>query len=109
VQYVPSGSNRFQKASPLFLYFEIYEPLLMEKTRPRVGVQYVVVDQSTKAVVLDTGLMELDALMEMNKPLIAAGLKLPLESLRPGAYHLELRALDSENRSQIRTAEFEVK
>lgn len=109
VQYLPSGTTSFEKSGQVFLYVEIYEPLLAEKKTPRIGIQYVVVDRATKEVKLDTGLIELDRLIQPSNPVIPAGLRLPLDSLTPGTYHLELRASDSENRSHIRTAEFEVR
>ena len=42
-------------------------------------------------------------------PVIPLGLKLPVASLEPGSYRLELRAIDSVgNASKTRTVDFEV-
>jgi hypothetical protein len=35
-------------------------------------------------------------------------LKLPLASVTPGAYRLEIKAVDSQNRETTRTADFDV-
>lgn len=109
LEFVPSGKNQFAKSDAVFLYFEIYEPLLAGPKPPNVAVQYVVANLKTKQLALNTGLIPMDALVQPGNPIIAAGLKLPLESLPPGSYHLELRASDSSGESRIRAADFEVR
>jgi hypothetical protein len=47
--------------------------------------------------------------MQKGNPVIPLGLKLPVNTLDPGSYRVELTALDSAgNKSQPRSADFEV-
>jgi hypothetical protein len=47
--------------------------------------------------------------VKAGNPVVAVGLKLPLETLPPGAYRLELRATDSRgNAAPARSADFQV-
>jgi VWFA-related protein len=106
VQVVPSDNNRFKKTDNAAVFVEIYAPLLMGPKPPQVGVELMVVDRKTGEKKVDV------ASRAANQPGSAVapiGLKLPVATLAPGSYRVELRALDSVgNATKARTADFEV-
>ena len=109
IQITPSGSNRFKKAEPAVLYVEIYEPFLESQNPPRVGIQLRVIDRKSKEAKGDSGVVSVDKAIRAGNPVIPVGLKLPIDTLSPGSYIAELRAVDSlGNTSPIRAADFEV-
>jgi hypothetical protein len=111
VQVIPAGSNRFKKTDPAAYYFEVYEPLLAApETRATlaVGIQVRVLDRKGGTQISDSGVMRLNLPEEEARPVIPVANRLPLASLSPGSYVLELRALDSADNIFIRTVDFEV-
>ena len=106
IQVVPSDNNRFKKTDNAAVFVEIYAPLLMGPKPPQVGVELMVVDRKTGEKKVDV------ASRATNQPGSAVapmGLKLPVATLAPGSYRVELRALDSVgNATKARTADFEV-
>jgi VWFA-related protein len=106
IQVVPSDNNRFKKTDNAAVFVEIYAPLLMGPKPPQVGVELMVVDRKTGEKKVDV------ASRAANQPGSAVapiGLKLPVGTLAPGSYRVELRALDSVgNATKARTADFEV-
>ncbi len=106
VQIVPSASNRFKKTDNAAVYAEIYAPLLAGPNPPQVGVELTVVDRKTGEKKSDVAAR---APTQAGSSVVAVGLKLPVAGLSPGAYRVELRALDSVgNAAKPRTADFEV-
>ena len=57
---------------------------------------------------MDTGLGSVTSLIRAGNPVIAVGLRLPVEKLTPGAYTAEVTAQDSLNNRKIRVTEFEI-
>ncbi len=106
IQVVPSDCNRFKKTDNAAVFVEIYAPLLLGPKPPQVGVELMVVDRKTGEKKVDV------ASRATNQPGSAVapmGLKLPVATLAPGSYRVELRALDSVgNAAKLRTADFEV-
>jgi VWFA-related protein len=106
VQVVPSASNRFKKTDNAAVYAEIYAPLLAGPNPPQVGVELTVVDRKTGEKKLDVASR---AATQAGSSVAPVGLKLPVATLAPGSYRVELRALDSVgNSAKPRTADFEV-
>jgi VWFA-related protein len=107
MQITPSASNHFKKSDTAAIYAEVYEASLKSPNPPEVGFELKVVE-------LKSGQEKLHLGSKIPKgipgdPVIPLGLKLPVADFPPGAYRLELRALDSVgNSSKTRTAEFEV-
>ncbi|MFY9908983.1 MAG: VWA domain-containing protein [Candidatus Sulfotelmatobacter sp.] len=107
LQISPSATNHFKKTDVAAIYAEIYEPLLRKPSPPEVAFELFIVD-------LKTGTAKFHINERMPKPtavnpVIALGLKLPVAQLDPGAYRLDLRAMDSAgNSSKTRSTEFEV-
>lgn len=111
MQVVPAGSTTFSKKQPLVIYAEAYEPLLVNADPakpPAVAVQLRVLDRKSGEQKFDSGLARLDARMHSGNLVIPLGLRIPLESLPPGAYKAELNAVDSAGAKSQRVANFDI-
>jgi VWFA-related protein len=109
MQIVPAANYRFKKSDTAGMYAEIYEPLLTSSSPPQVGVQMKVLDRKTGQAKFDTGMFTAASFIQKGNPVIPVGLKLPVNTLDPGSYRVELVALDSAgNHSTKRTADFEL-
>jgi VWFA-related protein len=107
LQLIPSGSDQFKKSDRAGFYVEIYDQLLTSSNPPKVGIQMAVIDRKTGEKKLESGGGAADA--KPGNALVPLGLRLPVDTLPPGSYRLELKAVDSAgNVSQTRTADFEV-
>jgi hypothetical protein len=106
VQIVPSASNRFKKTDNAAVYAEIYAPLLAGPNPPQVAVELMVMDRKTGEKKVDIASRPAN---QAGSSMVPLGLKLPVASLAPGFYRVELRALDSVgNSAKPRMADFEV-
>ncbi len=103
VRIVPSGSNRFNKADAPAVYAEIYEP-----NPASVGVTLRIFDRKTGEQKLDTGLLSVTTPAVPGNPAIPFAKKVPIDSLAPGAYRLELEASDTAGKSVRRSADFDI-
>jgi VWFA-related protein len=107
MQISPSASNHFKTTDVAGLYAEVYEPLLKNPNPPDIAFELKVVDRKS-------GEQKVSVRNKIPKgtagdPVITLGLKLPVASLVPGSYRVELKAVDSTgNVSKTRTADFEV-
>ena len=112
MQVVPTGGTHFDKTDTAVLYFEVYEPLMVNTpTTPlKVGVAYVVTDRKSGEKKVDnSGLIDLQASAKTGNPVIPLGFRIPVDKLPPGAYRAELKAMDSAgNTSKPRVVEFDV-
>jgi VWFA-related protein len=97
MQVIPSGSNQFRKSGQAFFYFEVYEAALESSSE----IQVRVLDRKTGEPAWDSGPLKLDASQQAGN--------LPVDSLAPGLYVLEVTAADSRDRKIQRRAEFEIK
>jgi VWFA-related protein len=102
VQVVPSGFTQFSRSKPAFLYFEIYGP---QAANAQVRVRAV--DRGTGGQKWDGGLLKLPS-PAPGQSTVSAGMRLPLDSLAPGLYRLEVTAADSTGKQVKRTTDFEV-
>ncbi len=106
-QISPSASNHFKKTDNAAIYVEVYEPLMRNPNPPDVAFELKVVEPKS-------GEEKLRVRNRIPKgkdgvPVIPLGLKLPVASLAPGSYRVELRAMDSVGgASKTRTVDFEV-
>jgi len=110
LQIVPTGNTTFTKFDLAIFYVELYEPLLASadpKDLLVVGLQMRVLDRKTGEQKVDTGLFKLD-LPPPGNSTIALGEKIPVTGLAPGAYRLEVTAVDSADQKAQRTADFEI-
>jgi VWFA-related protein len=96
VQVIPTGSNQFMKSEQAFFYFEVYG-----SNPASVTAQVRILDHATGAPKWDTGVQKLSVPQQ--------GGGLPINSLAPGSYQLEVTAADSSGYQVRRTTDFEVK
>jgi VWFA-related protein len=95
VQVIPAGSNQFVKSEQAFFYFEVYDP-----NPASVTAQVRILDRKTAAPKWDSGLSKLSVPQQ--------GGNLPIGSLAPGSYQLEVTASDTSGKQVKGTADFEV-
>jgi len=107
-QFPPSGSNKFKPTDNVGIYLEVYDPLLQDETPPKLQVDLKVVDRQSGAQKLDSGGVPVDNFVRKGSPVVAVGLKLPLQNLTAGAYRLEMTAADSAGRQMARSMDFDV-
>ena len=109
MQLIPSGVSRFSKSDHAAVYVEIYDPALATAQAPKVGLEYLVFDRKSGEKKVDAGISDTSAAVHPGNPVVPLGLKLPLETLAPGAYRVEVRAMDSVgNKAAPRSADFDV-
>lgn len=110
-QYFPDSdkTTHLEKHTPLYLYFEIYEPQI-ETPGIAVYYQWRITDQKTGSVVMSTEPLGTADWVKPGNVVIPIGLKLETEKLKKGSYSLEVQASDSAGRlSGWRAAKFNVK
>jgi VWFA-related protein len=109
MERTPSGSSTFKKAEPVALYIEIYDPLLTGKDTPKIGLQMRIVDRKSGEQKVDTGFISMAHYIKTGNAVVPVGLKVPVDTLAPGAYRAELKAIDTAgNASVVRAANFAV-
>jgi len=109
MQLSPSATNHFKKTDNAAAYIEVYDPALAGEKPPQLGLEYRIVDKKTGEQKLDVGVMDTKDSIQPGNPVVPLGVKIPLATLAPGTYRVDLRAEDSVgNSTDFRTAEFEV-
>lgn len=93
----PDVRPRLAQNSPLYLYFEIYEPA---KEKPDTAIYYRVriTDLKTGTAVMNTEPMSAANWILPGNVVIPIGLQIDSEKLKPGSYRLEVQASDSAGR-----------
>jgi hypothetical protein len=108
MQISPSATNHFKSTDNAAIYAEVYEALLKAPNPPDVAFELIVVDRKSGQEKVHVG-ERVPKGKTGDAVMIPLGLKLPVASLGPGAYRVNLRAVDSAgNSSKTRTADFEV-
>jgi VWFA-related protein len=113
MQLTPAGSNVFTKPEQAFCYFEVYTPDSANVSAAGDAaagdtIEARILDGKTGEPKWDGGSMKLDRLAA-GKSTIPVGMNVPIASLAPGAYRLEVTATDGAEKSVRRTADFEIK
>jgi hypothetical protein len=109
MEIVPSATNHFKKTDNTAIYAEVYAPSLLGPNPPQVGLQLIILDPKTKEQKMSVGVKSVAGAIVPGSPLVPIGVKLPIASLSPGSYQVELQAMDSlGNATRIRSADFEV-
>jgi len=109
MEMTPSGSSTFKKAEPAALYVEIYDPLLTGKNIPKIGLKLRIVDRKSGEQKLDTGYISMANYVRAGNAVVPVGLRVPVDTLTPGTYRAELKAIDTAgNESITRTTDFAV-
>jgi VWFA-related protein len=107
MQINPSASDRFKKADNLFVYTQVYEPLLTSAAPPQVMGGYALVERATGKVVLKTGAVRLDEFVQKGSPMVPVALIVKVKDLPPGDYQLVMMAVDGAgNHAKNRTIDF---
>jgi hypothetical protein len=110
MQLVPYGSNHFKKSDFAAFYVELYEPLLVSTTQttpPVVAFDLRVLDSKGEQK-LDTGLMRVGLPAQKGSPMIPVAAKIPTDALTPGAYKVEIKAVDDAGKEFKRTADIQI-
>ena len=109
VQISPSATNHFKKTDFGVAYIEVYDPSLAVEKPPQLGLEFRILDKKTGEQKLDVGMTDTKDLIKPGNPVVPYAVKLPLDTLVPGAYRVDLRAEDSAgNSTNFRVAEFEL-
>ena len=108
LQFTPTGLSRFSRNDTVVMYFEVYEPLMTAEKPPDVGAQVRILDAKTGEEKSDSGAVAINNYVRAGSPVVAAGLKLPVQTLTSGNYKVEIKALDSAGNFALRTAEFAI-
>ncbi len=109
LQLVPTGENTFKKSDRAAIYLEVYEPQVADSTSPKVSLKLSIVDEKTGKSELEAGVPDTGASVVPGNPVIPMGVPLPISSLQPGTYVVELSATDTAGHSTAaRKATFSV-
>jgi len=84
--------------------------LLTGAIAPKVGLQMKIMDRKSGEWKFDTGMFAApNANNDQTKnPIMPVALKIPVDTLAPGSYRAELKAIDSVGRSVSRSTDFEI-
>ena len=107
MEVIPSGSNHFKKTDKVALYAQMYAPAVSSPNPPSLRVAYQVVDQKTGKAVFATGTIDASTFVEKGSSVVPFALVIPVDSLAPGQYRVELQAGEAGGASSpIRTVDF---
>ena len=107
MQLTPSASNHFKKTEKAAIYAEVYDPALKDPNPPDVAFELIIVDRKTGEQKQDVKVR--NPPLQTGNPVLPIGMKLPVATLQPGLYRVDLRAFDAAGHtSKTRSAEFEV-
>jgi len=95
MQFVPSADNGFKHTDNVYLYSEIYEPLLTSANPPIVAMAYTLYDRSNNQKLFFTGPQRVDDFIQKGNAVIPIAMKVKVDDLKPGHYLLTLQAVDS--------------
>lgn len=107
-QFIPVPDAQIQKKSSLPLYFEIYEPLLADRSA-EVSFRMRITDLKHGSVVVNAGPTSAAECVIPGNELIPIALNVDTDKLPSGQYKIEIQALDSAGRTtEWRMAKFEI-
>ena len=110
IQFFPDSDvpPRLAKSSPLYLYFEVYQPA---QEKPATAIFYTVriTDLKSASLVMNTGPMSAADWVMPGNAATPIGLKLATAKLPAGSYKLEIQASDTSGRqTEWRRANFDI-
>ncbi len=107
VQVTPSADNKFHRSAPCYGYVEVYDPALGVENPPALNLKIRVLDRATRAAV-QSGSLNASDCIRAGSAIAPVLINVPLASIPPGAYTLEVTAASPSGASAVRTADFEV-
>jgi hypothetical protein len=110
MRFEPAVIARFKPTTKVAVFFEVYEPLLLEETSEPVKIAAVlrVLDRASGAEKLNSGGVDLASFLRKGNPVAPVALRAPIETLTAGAYKLEIKVVDAAGRSWTRSTDFDV-
>jgi VWFA-related protein len=103
-QVVPSGSARFAKSEPGYFYFEVYDP----DSSP-VSVSVRALNARNGELAWKTGPDSLGIPADAAARAVPILAKLPLDTLAPGSWRLEIEARDMKGKAVERSIDLEIR
>ena len=108
-QFIPVPDARLRKKSSLPLYFEVYEPLLAERS-VEVYFRMKITDLKNGTLVMNTGPTSTAQCVTPGNVVIPIALNVDTAKLQSGKYQIEVQASDSAGRTtESRVAKFEIR
>jgi VWFA-related protein len=95
LEIIPSGSDRFKKTDKVALYAQIYDPHLQDQNPKPVKVAFRIVDPKTNNVVWASGGIDAMGFVQKGNPVITVALRVPVDTVPPGTYRVELQAAET--------------
>jgi hypothetical protein len=109
VQLIPTGSNHFAKTEPVGAYLEVYDPFLLADNPPKLALELHVFDRASGKDEIRAAITNTAEAIKPGSPVVPMALHIPVDKLNPGAYRLDLRAVDTAGHaSLVSSAEFEL-
>lgn len=99
IEYKPTRNTRFNGQESLHVYFEVFEPLLNERSPVQVTFSIKVVDNNTGEVRFDSPSLNTTSYQEAGNSVIRVGQEIETNKLPNGSYEIEIQATDSTGRS----------
>jgi len=97
MQITPAANYQFKKTDNVFLYSELYEPLLKTDAAMKVASGYRIYDKATSKQVFFSNAVLLDSFVQKGNPVVPFALKVETKDLQPGNYQLVLLGVDAQN------------
>jgi hypothetical protein len=94
VEIIPSGSDRFKKTDKVALFAQIYDPHLQDQNPKQVKVAFRIVDPATNKIVWSSGGFDATGFIQKGNPVITVALKVPVNTVPPGTYRVEVQAAE---------------
>lgn len=112
-QFIPAGITKFKAADTVAMYFEVYDPALLQPQRegapkPPLWAQLRILERGTGAEKVDSGGISIADRIRPGDAVVPVAFKVPINDLKPGAYRVELKTSGSFGRSWTRTADFDI-
>lgn len=92
ISYMPVGDTSFAKGEPLFAYFEVYEPQLIENPQTTVSVHLRILESNTGTLKEDFVPFDALAYQQPGSSVLRVGRKIPIDQLPKGNYRIEVQA-----------------
>ena len=108
-QFIPAADARLPKKTSLPLYFEIYEPLLADRSA-EVFFRMKITNLKDGTLAMDAGPTSAAQCVTPGNVVIPIALKVDTDKLDSGSYKIEVQASDSAGRTtEWRMAKFEIR